>query len=166
MTTPALDIEFQYAGDFIGLPGEALFQTWADAAFSAGGGESTGPPGLTLRIVDSGESAELNQTWRHKSGPTNVLSFPFDAPEGLPADALEPYVGDLVICAPLVRREAQEQSKDEEAHWAHLVVHGILHLLGYDHLEKTEAAAMEALEVRIVTGLGYPDPYAAEHRHA
>ena len=155
-----LYIDFQYATDAAGLPAEAQFETWAAAALTVAGAECNAPPGVTVRIVDHAESAELNQTWRHKTGPTNVLSFPFEMPEGLPAEAVEPYLGDLVICAPLVREEAAAQHKSEEAHWAHLLVHGILHLLGYDHIEEDEATQMEALEIRIVTGLGYPDPYA------
>ena len=99
--------------------------------------------------------AELNRMYRQKEGPTNVLSFSCDVPEGVPCQIL----GDLVICAPVVEREALEQNKSLEAHWAHLVVHGILHLLGFDHMEDTAAEEMEALEIKILQDLGYTNPY-------
>jgi probable rRNA maturation factor len=108
-----------------------------------------------VRIVDEQESAELNEQYRHKQGPTNVLSFPFECPPGVELNLL----GDLVICAPVVQREAQQQQKQELAHWAHMVVHGTLHLLGYDHLQQDEAEAMENREIRIMEDLGYSDPY-------
>ena len=106
--------------------------------------------------MDEAESADFNQRYRDKMGPTNVLSFPFEPPLGGQGRR---YLGDLVICAPLVAREAAEQGKSPEAHWAHLVVHGVLHLLGYDHLDEAEAQAMEALETAILGDLGYPPPY-------
>jgi len=111
---------------------------------------------LSLRLVDEAESADFNQRYRGKVGPTNVLSFPFDPPPGGRGRC---YLGDLVLCAPLVAREAAEQGKSPEAHWAHLVVHGVLHLLGHDHLDEAEAQAMEALETGILADLGYPPPY-------
>ena len=110
---------------------------------------------MTLRIVDLAESAHLNETWRQRRGPTNVLSFPA---EGLAAVAPQ-LLGDIVICAPLVRQEAVAQCKLIEAHWAHLVVHGTLHLLGYDHLTASDARTMENLETRVLKILGFPDPY-------
>ena len=110
---------------------------------------------VTLRIVDVTESAHLNETWRQRSGPTNVLSFPA---EGLARIAPQ-LLGDIVICAPLVRQEAVAQCKLIEAHWAHLVVHGTLHLLGYDHLTASDARTMENLEKRVLKILGFPDPY-------
>lgn len=108
---------------------------------------------LSIRIVSEAESAELNAHYRHKQGATNILSFP--VPEGLP-DAL---LGDLAICATVVAREAQEQHKSLDAHWAHLTVHGVLHLKGYDHEVPNEADAMEAIEKQILEHLGYQDPY-------
>ncbi|MBK1703045.1 rRNA maturation RNase YbeY [Halochromatium glycolicum] len=122
------------------------------------------PAELTLRIVGEEESTTLNRCYRDRTGATNILSFPFDLPPGL--DALDPQaaalgslLGDLIICAPVVQREAHEQDKTETAHWAHLVVHGVLHLLGFDHLTEAEASAMEALEIRILGALGFPSPY-------
>lgn len=110
---------------------------------------------ITLRIVDIVESAHLNETWRQRPGPTNVLSFPA---EGL-ATIAPHLLGDIVICAPLVRQEAAAQRKVIEAHWAHLVVHGTLHLLGYDHQTASAARTMELLEKRVLKILGFPDPY-------
>ena len=135
------------------VPAEALFQQWAEAAADKGTDAE-----LSVRIVDEAESAELNQTFRHKTGPTNVLSFPCEVPAGVPHDLL----GDLVICASVVEREAQEQGKLAEAHWAHMVVHGVLHLRGYDHLQDDEADQMESMEIEILSGLGYPNPYEIE----
>ncbi|MFW5723321.1 MAG: rRNA maturation RNase YbeY [Halochromatium sp.] len=122
------------------------------------------PAELTLRLTDETESADLNQRYRGRAGPTNILSFPFEPPPGLDpgqsrAAGINALLGDLVICAPLVRREAAEQGKTETAHWAHLVVHGVLHLLGFDHLTATEAAPMEALEINILAALGFSTPY-------
>jgi len=147
------------------LPTKTDLKPWALAALAGLKGASNQPAGnkvvdqkvaLSLRLVDEAESADLNQRYRSKPGPTNVLSFPFEPPPGTRG---RKYLGDLVICVPVVVREAAEQGKALEAHWAHLVVHGVLHLLGYDHLEEPEAQAMEALETRILGGLGFPPPY-------
>ena len=134
-----------------GVPAEAELSRWAAAALA---GRRAGAE-LAIRIVDEAEGAELNATYRHKQGATNVLSFPARLPPGVPLALL----GDLVICAPVVAREAREQGKAPEAHWAHLVVHGCLHLLGYDHDDEAEAQEMESLERAILAGMGYPDPY-------
>ena len=107
---------------------------------------------LTIRVVGTAESRQLNRTWRGKDKPTNVLSFP----AGDVADEL----GDLAICAPVVAREAREQGKALQAHWAHMVVHGVLHLLGYDHENDRDAGRMETKEAGILKQFGYPDPYA------
>ena len=111
---------------------------------------------ITVRLVGHDEMAQLNQTYRGKTGATNVLSFPAD----LPAELALPLLGDIVICAPLVAREAAAQQKPDDAHWAHLTVHGTLHLLGYDHIEEKEAAIMEARETKILAALSYPCPYS------
>lgn len=110
---------------------------------------------VSLYIVDEAEGEELNSQYRGKDYPTNVLSFPADIPEEVGV----PLLGDLVVCAPVVEREAQEQGKTLAAHWAHMLVHGTLHLLGFDHIDDDEAEAMEQLETEIITGLGYPAPY-------
>lgn len=148
-----LYLDVQRASRSRSLPDDARLRRWARAALADIGGTHE----LTLRLVDEAESAELNAGYRHKQGPTNVLSFPFEAPPGVSSRLL----GDLVICAPVVAREAQEQHKEPTAHWAHMVVHGVLHLRGYDHLTDIEAADMEALETAILARLGYADPYQA-----
>ena len=110
---------------------------------------------LAIRIVGLEEGQALNRDYRGKDYPTNVLSFPAELPPGV---AL-PLIGDLAICAPVVAREAAEQGKKPTQHWAHMTVHGVLHLLGYDHLEDAEAERMESLETRILASLGIADPY-------
>ncbi len=118
---------------------------------------------LTIRIVDEEESRTLNRQYRDKDKSTNVLSFEFEQPPGLVDLGEElPYLGDLVICDAVVRREAKEQGKSLKAHWAHMVVHGCLHLLGYDHIEDDDAEEMESLESEIMQNLGYGDPYAQD----
>ncbi|RQM63791.1 rRNA maturation RNase YbeY [Aeromonas hydrophila] len=134
-----------------GLPSEAQLQGWLDGTILGFQQEAE----VTVRIVDEAESNELNLTYRGKNKPTNVLSFPFEAPPGLEL----PLLGDLVICRQVVEREAAEQGKPLMAHWAHMVVHGSLHLLGYDHIEDDEAEEMEALERDIMQELGFADPY-------
>ncbi len=146
-----VNVNVQIASRSHGLPSVSQLQYWAQAALSSAGGS----PELTVRIVDEAESAELNRIYRHVSGPTNVLSFPFEPPEHVQS----PLLGDVVICAPVVEMEAREQNKTAEAHWAHMIVHGILHLLGYDHQTESDAARMEFEERRILAGLGFSDPY-------
>lgn len=110
---------------------------------------------LTIRIVDIDESQTLNHQYRGKNKATNVLSFPFEVPEGIPLNLL----GDLVICAEIVAREAEQQHKTQTEHWAHMVIHGCLHLLGYDHIEENDAVQMENLEIDILAKLGFNNPY-------
>ncbi|MEE6076595.1 rRNA maturation RNase YbeY [Avibacterium paragallinarum] len=136
------------------LPTEQQFQQWATVAVQA----ENLQPEITIRVVDEAESQSLNATYRGKDYPTNVLSFPFECPEEVEL----PLLGDLVICRQVVEREAQEQGKPLMAHWAHMVVHGCLHLLGYDHIEDDEAEEMEGLETEIMQDLGFADPYLAE----
>ena len=136
------------------LPTEDQIVQWATAAVQPEGDEVE----MTVRIVDEAESHELNLTYRGKDRPTNVLSFPFECPDEVEL----PLLGDLVICRQVVEREAVEQEKPLMAHWAHMVVHGSLHLLGYDHIEEDEAEEMESLETQIMQGLGFDDPYLAE----
>ena len=109
----------------------------------------------TIRIVDEQESADLNAQYRNKDNPTNVLSFPFEAPLEMDIELL----GDIVICAPVVASEAKQQNKSETMHWTHLITHGCLHLLGFDHQSETEAEEMENLERTVLSNLGYTDPY-------
>lgn len=147
--TVTVDLQIAYDGQ---VPDLALFQKWAEAALQEDVAEDCE---LSIRLVDVAESAELNQTYRAKTGPTNVLSFPFDSP--IPMEPI--LLGDLVICVPVVEKEALEQAKQAEHHWAHLVVHGCLHLLGYDHIENEQAEEMEAFEIEILQTLAIDNPY-------
>ena len=135
----------------IAIPEQQQFENWIEAATASVKGDSQ----LTIRLVDETEMTNLNQTYRHKEGPTNVLSFPFEAPPEFDL----PLLGDIIICATVVNREADEQNKKPEAHWAHMVIHGCLHLLGYDHVEDEDAEEMERLETEILIRLGYGAPY-------
>lgn len=110
---------------------------------------------ITIRLVDTEESRELNQKWRKIDKPTNVLSFPISNSD----DVVPVLMGDLVICAPVIKNEAEEQNKPLQAHWAHMIIHGILHLLGYDHIDDDDAKIMESCETGIMQQCGYPDPY-------
>ena len=144
-------VDIQRAVDVGDLPDNEDFREWAEMVLAG----VDGVVEVTIRLVDVQESAELNERYRYKSGPTNVLSFPFEPPPGVRSALL----GDLVICAPLVKQEAVEQGKKEQAHWAHMVVHGLLHLQGYDHQTDSDARQMESLERKILGELGYSDPY-------
>jgi len=137
------------------VPAEDEFRRWIGAAMASQ--PSRGDTEIGLRLVDVEEMARLNATYRGKPGPTNVLSFPAD----LPAELGLPLLGDIAICAPVVRQEAQEQHKSLAAHWAHMAIHGTLHLLGYDHVDEDEAVEMETLESAILADLHYPCPYRA-----
>ena len=148
---PQVDLEVQYALPDAGLPAQQDFRAWVLAALQ----RCSDPVELVIRVVDEAESRELNGRYRGKDKATNVLSFPFEAPPGIECR----HLGDLVICAPVVKREALEQRKPVRDHWAHMVVHGVLHLCGYDHQSEREAAQMEALEKRILRDMGIADPY-------
>lgn len=150
-----IELDLQLASEAPGLPSADDFRHWCALALR----QRTADSELTIRLVDEAEGRELNRTWRHKDYATNVLSFPADVPDGL-LDI--PLLGDLVICAPVVCREAAEQGKTLSAHWAHMVIHGCLHLLGHDHVEDAEAEEMEALERKLLAELGHPDPYNDE----
>ena len=147
-----IELDLQLATEASDLPAEAQLRRWVELALR----QRTADSELTIRLVDAEEGQELNRTYRHKDYATNVLSFPAEVPDGL-LDI--PLLGDLVICVPVVEREAREQNKALEAHWAHLVIHGCLHLLGYDHIDDEEAEEMEGLERQLLVELGYPDPY-------
>jgi len=141
------------------VPDAELIQSWANAAVLQA--ESNLPADqMTVRIVERDEITQLNEQYRQKNGPTNVLSFPFELPPGLPAEAGESALGDVVVCAAVVKAEAAEQGKSPTAHWAHMVVHGTLHLLGYDHVQDSDAQKMESLEITVLAGLGYANPYS------
>ena len=149
-------LSVSYAVPRAGLPSPASFRQWVTAALRGAGRRK--PAEVAIRIVDTDEGQALNRAYRGKDYATTVLSFPAELPPGVDL----PLIGDLAICAPVVAREADEQGKKPRDHWAHLTVHGTLHLLGYDHIENGEAEAMEALETRILAGLGIADPYAPQ----
>lgn len=148
----SIAVDVQYAIEAPNLPGEVDFTLWVETVLKDRKVEGE----VCIRIVDAEESRELNAEYRGKDKPTNVLSFPFEVPPGVPVTLL----GDLVICAEVVAGEAVEQQKPELHHWAHMVVHGTLHLLGFDHINDDEAEEMEALERDLLARLDIADPYA------
>ena len=148
-----MEVEVQIASDAEDVPSSSELERWARAAGSAP--DDGAPSECTLRVVDEREGAMLNERYRGGRGATNVLAFPFEAPPGLSLALL----GDVVVCAPVVGREAREHAIEARAHWAHLVVHGVLHLLGHDHRFDGEAARMRAEESRILASLGLADPH-------
>jgi probable rRNA maturation factor len=160
-TPPRLAVEVQLAARRPWVPAPATLRRWARAAHAAArrqarhGRAATGPAVLCIRVLGAAASRRLNRTYRGKDRPTNVLSFPASPVER----ALGGSLGNLAICAPVVAAEARVQHKSPAAHWAHMVVHGVLHLHGYDHEVARDARAMEALEVEILRGFGYHDPY-------
>jgi probable rRNA maturation factor len=146
------DVSVSYGVPRAGVPAPVSFRKWAAAAVEG----RILKADLAIRVVDTKEARSLNRHYRGKDYATNVLSFPADLPEGVQL----PLLGDLVICAPVVAREAEEQDKPLAAHYAHLTIHGVLHLLGLDHEDEREAEAMELIERELLAGLGYADPYA------
>ena len=146
----AIRLDLQNESGLKGVPPKTDFSTWVEASLQ----QEYSDLEQTIRIVDEDECRALNSQFRGMDKPTNVLAFPADS-EYLDYDCL----GDLVICAPVVAREASEQRKQPQAHWAHMVVHGMLHLQGYDHVDQASAADMEALETKILDTLGYTNPY-------
>ncbi len=153
-----LDVAVGYAVPRAGVPAAVSFRRWVAAALSGRIREAD----LAIRIVGSQEGRALNRHYRGKDYATNVLSFPAELPEGLPKDVRLPLLGDLVLCAPVIAREAAAQGKPLAAHYAHLTVHGALHLLGWDHEDPRDAECMEQLEREILAGLGLPDPYQGQ----
>lgn len=149
-------LEIQRESRSADLPGDDKLREWTEAALNSRHQQVE----LVIRIVDEDESRSLNREYRGNDRPTNVLSFPFEAPQVVASDLL----GDLVICAPVVATEATAQNKNVEAHWAHMVIHGALHLQGHDHQDEQEADEMESLEVEILSRLGFPDPYQVERK--
>ena len=150
-----LDVAVGYAVPRAGIPAAVSFRKWVGAALAGRIREAD----LAIRIVGTKEGRALNHHYRGKDYATNVLSFPAELPEGLPKGVKLPLLGDLVLCAPVIAREAKEQGKPLAAHYAHLTVHGALHLLGWDHEDARDAECMEQLEREILAGLGLPDPY-------
>ena len=149
------EFEIQRATTNITTPDDDQFQRWINAVPGAGDSKIF----LTIRIVDEQEAQRFNREYRNRDYATNVLSFPAELPEGLPVEFRQSQLGDILICAPVVVCEALEQQRPEADHWAHLTIHGILHLLGYDHEQPDEAAVMESLETEILEKVGVSDPY-------
>ena len=133
------------------LPDQEQFQYWVDAVLNDGSEDSE----LVIRIVDEAEMTQFNEQYRDKKGSTNILSFSFEVPEGVDSNLL----GDILVCAPVVEKEAQDQHKELDHHWAHMIVHGVLHLLGYDHVDDQDAEEMEALEIKILKKIKIRNPY-------
>ena len=148
-------ISVQLATD-VPAPNPVLLQQWCQKTLDDLGTQGE----ITIRIINALEMAQFNQQFRHKIGPTNVLSFPANLPPGIDY----PLLGDILICADVVNQEAQEQEKSHHAHWAHMVVHGTLHLLGFDHQIEDDALVMENHEIEILRQLGYTNPYEVRLR--
>jgi probable rRNA maturation factor len=151
-------ITIQHATDKTAVPPSSSLRRWAKKAMD----NQIKNAEVTLRIVGAEEMTQLNSQYRHKKGPTNVLSFPIELPTGIELDV--PMLGDIVICTDVVVQEAIEQGKPLEAHWAHMVVHGIFHLLGYDHENEHDANIMEGLETKVMLSLGFADPYDTKEK--
>jgi len=154
-TQPPFDLAVSYAVPRKGVPSAPSFRRWVTAALNGYRDEAQ----LAIHLVDAEEGQTLNRDYRHKDYATNVLSFPAERPPGFPEDLAFPLLGDLIICAPVVAREAHEQGKPLNAHYAHLTIHGVLHLLGFDHEDAGEAEMMEQREREILARLGIDDPY-------
>ncbi|MFQ3210260.1 MAG: putative rRNA maturation factor [Colwellia sp.] len=148
-------IDLQIACSPTELPTEEQFQLWVDSALAEVSNSLEEDFELTIRLVNSEESQQLNNQYRRKDKPTNVLSFPFEVPDGIELNLL----GDLIICIEVMKQEAQEQHKVLFEHWAHLVIHGCLHLVGFDHISDSEALEMESIEITILKQLGIKNPY-------
>ncbi len=152
-------VDVQFACEDAGVPDKEAIQSWVELAADRSGRLPQRKVEFAVRIVGEAEIQTLNQLYRNKDSATNVLSFPAGTIEGLPADAVQ-LMGDIVVCASVVRDEAVRQSKPLENHWAHMLIHGALHLLGFDHGEDKEAEEMEHLETAILESRGIADPYA------
>lgn len=144
-------VEVQAVSKAINLPTPAQIEQWINTALQ----DSPQHSEVVVRIVDEAESAQLNAQYRSKSGATNILSFPADLPAELGINLL----GDLVVCAPVLAKEALEQQKQADDHWAHIIIHGVLHLLGYDHLNDNDASIMESKEIELLQQLHISNPY-------
>jgi probable rRNA maturation factor len=153
MTHAAL--ELQIVDQNAPVPSVDFFNRWVQAALDAAPADRHS---VTIRIVDRDEMVQLNRDYAKKDAPTNVLSFPFEPIDQIESD----FLGDIAICSEVVASEATEQGKQWEAHWAHMVIHGVFHLCGYDHIDAIQAEEMEALEASVMSGLGFPDPYQGD----
>ncbi len=151
MAPTELELQIDYPG---AVPSHDQFRCWVGAVLDQAGRGSE-RLSLVIRVVDHEEGLQLNRDYRQRDNPTNILSFPFEPPPGLPPQEVD-HLGDLVICAPVVVAEAAEQGKATEAHWAHLTIHGTLHLLGHDHQQEAEEVTMEAIEQRLLAGIDLP----------
>ena len=151
-----IELVVQDVSGFGEVPGHSAFSQWIQSVLA-----DSGSVGLTIRVVDEAESKALNLQYRGKAYPTNVLAFPADLPPQVIDELETPPLGDIVICAGVVASEATNQNKPIRSHWAHLAVHGVLHLLGFDHQDDDQATVMESLEVRYLAELGFPNPYQA-----
>jgi len=149
-------LDFQIVSESEIIPQQVLFKTWVDAVLK----DETQDSEIVIRIVDEEEMILFNEQYRGKKGSTNILSFPFEAPEGMDSDLL----GDLLLCASVVEAEAQQQNKMLANHWAHMIVHGVLHLIGYDHIKDKEAEEMEALEIKILKSIKIDNPYEERNK--
>lgn len=150
-----INLEYQIVTESSYIPSQQEMEQWLVQFVP----EHTDATDIAIRVVDEKESQSLNSEYRGKDKPTNVLSFPFEKPEFLPADVEFSEMGDLIICAQIVEQEAAEQNKSLKAHWCHMIVHGTLHLLGYDHIKDADAEQMESLEIKILQKMGFPNPY-------
>lgn len=153
-----VELELQNAVDSEILPSFEDMNKWIILALEKADTKFDHPE-ITIRVVTSEESNRLNLDYRNKNQPTNVLSFPFEAPEMIPVEDIGEFLGDLAICEQIVIEEAKAQKKSLSSHWAHMIIHGVFHLIGFDHIESSEAEEMEALEIEVLEHLGFENPY-------
>lgn len=152
----ALELDLQNPFEFINIPSVEQFQQWVDVGFQ----EENNDCSVVIRVTTEAESQQLNHAYRQKDAPTNVLSFPFEMPDLLELSFAEPHhLGDLVFCEPVIVKEAVEQNKILSQHWAHLVIHGMLHLQGFDHINDDDATIMESKEIQLLNQIDFPNPY-------